>query len=265
MILWQNLGVGRVSRCCRATLVYFLSAIIIAIGFVIIIYMSYLRDQRVEDAWSPTMCANEDYVIQEGIDDYFQDDQHQQGIWQCYCFQQFIKTGAEITKIKFGEEVPCQVWLTDYTFSLSIIYGLAFFISLINKVLTEVLYYLSYVERPHTLTQQLEGATSKSWIVMFVNSGLVLLLINADYVRVPLPSNSPVLRGPYRDFSTEWYGPVGATIVMTAIINAVVPFANLVDIFSMSFGRCLDRGCSCDMAKTKKNTQHAYEQVYLGG
>jgi hypothetical protein len=148
---------------------------------------------------------------------------------------------------------------------LSIIYGLAIFISLLNKILTTVLYSLASVERPHTLTQQLEGATSKSWIVMFVNSGLVLLLINANYVRVPLPSNSPILRGPYRDFSTEWYGPVGATIVITAIINAILPIANISDILLSCCTRCCDRGCSCDSKKTKKNMQGQYEQVYLGG
>jgi len=86
LILWENLGVGAVSRCCRAALVYFLSALIIAIGFVIIIYMSYLRDKRVEDSWAPTVCGSFTYSLSMGIKDYLQEKERQQGLWQCYCF-----------------------------------------------------------------------------------------------------------------------------------------------------------------------------------
>lgn len=89
------------------------------------------------------------------------------------------------------------------------------------------------------------------WTVMFVNSALVLLLINANYMRLPLPANSPVLRGPYKDFSTEWYGPVGATIAITTIINAVTPLGNLGYTMQYYFVRCWDRGCSRNMKKTK--------------
>lgn len=56
LIMWQNLGVGRISQCCRALLVYFLSALIISIGFAVIIYFNYLSEQRTINAWSPTMC-----------------------------------------------------------------------------------------------------------------------------------------------------------------------------------------------------------------
>jgi hypothetical protein len=54
LILWENLGVGRLNRCCRASLNYFLSALIIAIGFVIIIYIGNARDNRANSAWQPS-------------------------------------------------------------------------------------------------------------------------------------------------------------------------------------------------------------------
>ena len=92
---------------------------------------------------------------------------------------------------------PCKSWLADYTFTFTIVYGLALFISALNSILREALYYLSFFERPHTQTEQQEAASSMMWTVMFFNSGLVVLLINANYLRVPLPVNSPVLRGPY--------------------------------------------------------------------
>jgi len=102
------------------------------------------------------------------------------------------------------------------------------------------------------------------WTVMFVNSALVLLLINANYIRVPLPANSPVLRGPFKDFNTEWCGPVGATIAIPTIINAVTPLGNLGYLMQYHLKRCWDRGCSCNMKKTKSLLQSSYEQTYTG-
>jgi hypothetical protein len=99
--------------------------------------------------------------------------------------------------IKFGTETPCKNWLQSYTFSLAIIYGMSIGISLINAVLTEVLKFLSMCERPHTRTEELLSASSKTWMVVFVNTGLVILLINANYIRLPLPEKFPVFKGPY--------------------------------------------------------------------
>jgi hypothetical protein len=109
-----------------------------------------------------------------------------------------LQDGTNGVTIQFSDgSSPCKSWLADYTLTFTIVYGLALFISALNSILREALYYLSYFERPHTQTEQLEAASSKMWTVMFFNSGLVVLLINANYLRVPLPANSPVLRGPY--------------------------------------------------------------------
>jgi hypothetical protein len=109
-----------------------------------------------------------------------------------------LQDGTNGVTIQFSDgSYPCKSWLADYTFTFTIVYGLALFISALNSILREALYYLSFFERPHTQTEQQEAASSKMWTVMFFNSGLVVLLINANYLRVPLPVNSPVLRGPY--------------------------------------------------------------------
>ena len=43
-----------------------------------------------------------------------------------------------------------------------------------------------------------------------------------------------------------------------------MPMANLMFWFMGSCKRCCDRGCSCDMRKTKKIIQEEYEEQYLG-
>ena len=87
---------------------------------------------------------------------------------------------------------------------------------------------------------------------MFVQTALVLVIINAYYSRIPLPENSPILRGAYRDFNPEWYTAVGTTIVITALINAFMPPMYLLDAVTVCFKRCCDRGCSCNKAKTSQ-------------
>ena len=154
--------------------------------------------------------------------------------------------------------------MTNYTFSLGVIYGISAAISMANAILRLVLEQLAHCERPHSLTQQLELNTSKTWVVTFVNTGLVLLLINANYIRVPLPKNSPILRGPYKDFNTEWYGAVGATICVSIIIETLMPLFSLSYYFLAGLLRCWDRSCSCTRSRTKQLLQNAYEAIYIG-
>lgn len=149
-------------------------------------------------------------------------------------------------------ETPCLGWFADYTLTLSVIYGIAILITVINTILQKVLYTLAFFERPHNQTEQLQTATQKSWTIMFVQTALVLVIINAYYKRVPLPENSPVLRGNYPDFNPEWYTSIGATIVLTALINAVMPPMALLDMITVGLKRCCDRGCEWHSAKTSQ-------------
>lgn len=92
---------------------------------------------------------------------------------------------------------------------------------------------------------------TKMCTVTFLNTAIVLVLINFRYMRIPLPPNSFILRGNYADFSPDWYGPIGATITFTCIINAFLPITNLMYIFQAFCVRCCDRKCTNDMKKTR--------------
>lgn len=70
LILWPNLGVGKMSQCCRALAIYLASIVIIALGFVAIIYVSQLKSNQEKNAWQPTSCGNKDFSLAEAIGDY---------------------------------------------------------------------------------------------------------------------------------------------------------------------------------------------------
>lgn len=90
---------------------------------------------------------------------------------------------------------------------------------------------MSKYERAHTITEQLASSSSKMWIVQFVNTGIVLLLINAKIDSWKVPKGLPILNGSFDDFTAEWYSSVGTTIAFSLFFGAIMPFTNLMFCF----------------------------------
>lgn len=111
---------------------------------------------------------------------------------------------------------------------------------------------ITIFENKHTITSHLRSATTKMWTVQYVASALCLLVINAKYTLIKLPSWMPFLAGDYSDFTYEWYTVVGTTIVISTFVSAIMPIFNLIFWAQRGLDRCLDRGCSRDMTKTKQ-------------
>ena len=110
------------------------------------------------------------------------------------------------------------------------------------------------------------------WIIQFVNTAVILLIINNrlnddGLIRRVLKSTGTqdlAFDGDYADFNTEWYNVVGITIFTTAFINGITPVLTLLQMCIASCKRCCDRGCSSDRSKTKKIIQSEYEAIYTG-
>lgn len=176
----------------------------------------------------------------------------------CYCYQQFLDIGFGVNDIVFkkGDKSPekaCQKWLSNYTLNLTVIYGIAMFISFLNAVLRIFLRYVVTFEKKHTVTLQITSAISKMWFVSFFNIAIVVFLINAKYGKLFEPGkNSVIFAGKFSDFKSEWYGEVGAAIGLTTFISSVVPIVNIAFIGISGLKRCWDRSCTCDRLKTKQ-------------
>ena len=100
-------------------------------------------------------------------------------------------------------------------------------------------------------------------IIVFINNRAqeggavktVLELIGVD---------SFVLNGKYKDFSQQWFAIVGVTILQTALIEGLSPFAKLgATVYGLAM-RLYDRGFSNDGSKTKQVMQEDYEKLYTG-
>jgi len=60
------------------------------------------------------------------------------------------------------------------------------------------------------------------FLATFFNTAVVILMANANLAEA-VPFLSGIFNGPYNDYSVDWYGDVGNIMVVSMILNAVVP------------------------------------------
>jgi hypothetical protein len=107
-------------------------------------------------------------------------------------------------------------------------------------------------QRFHTKTEEKASSILKMFLVQLINTGLVILFVNASITEIKLPEFIPLFQGKYPDFTVEWYKVVGSTISFTMVINIITPHTGaLIGMFVGGLKKCLDRGCSCDKRITK--------------
>ena len=104
------------------------------------------------------------------------------------------------------------------------------------------------------------------WILQYINTAISLIIINnslRDDGIIPgfldtTGLDRVLFNGDYSDFTTEWYDVVGITIFTTAFINGVAPVVNIGWYLKALCTRCCDRGCTCNVKKTRKPLQNEY-------
>ena len=145
-------------------------------------------------------------------------------------------------------------------------------ITVINTILRESLRRSAKYEGHHTESDKLSSAFSKMWILQFVNTAIILIIINnrlsADGLITRITkatgTSGVLFNGSYSDFSTDWYAVVGITLFTNAFIGGIIPVAGISTFFIGKAKRCWDRGCTRNVKKTKKILQEDYEAVYTG-
>lgn len=102
---------------------------------------------------------------------------------------------------------------------------IAFIVIGINYVLKMVIIKLITSIRYDTQSELLSRITNGVFIAQFLNTGFVLLLVNANCTEHPLLSR--ISSGQFRDYVPLWYSEVGAKLLQTMMINAAMPYITL--------------------------------------
>ena len=110
------------------------------------------------------------------------------------------------------------------------------------------------------MTEEKASSIIKMFLIQFINTGLVILLVNAKISEIKLPKFGPLFAGEYQDFTVQWYRVIGSTISFTMLINIITPHTGaLIGYLMAGVFRCMDRGCTCNAKKTKQRLQDDYE------
>ena len=116
-----------------------------------------------------------------------------------------------------------------------------------------------------TETIRLSKTTSVTFWVQFFNSGILLLLINANLSEQPF--SFWLTGGSMGDFTSNWFRTVGNVLIGAMFFNLYYPLLEAFAYYGLrAFGRCRDRGWSCSGTgkTTKKTSIQAYLDCYSG-
>ena len=149
--------------------------------------------------------------------------------------------------------------LTAYLWTTALSYIIIGF----NYVLTQVsiagVDWIGYA----TETKRLSESTTVTWVVQFFNTGVLLLLVNANLTQQPI--TFWLTNGSYSDFNFYWFSTVGNILVGSMMFNIYYPLIEAVGYWLMRlFFRVLDRGFSCDARKTSTTSIQAYLDIVDG-
>ena len=112
-------------------------------------------------------------------------------------------------------------------------------ITIINTILRESLRASAKLEGHYTVSERLSSAFSKMWVLQFVNTAIILIIINnrlssnglITALTETTGTSGILFNGDYSDFNTEWYAVVGITIFTNSFIGAITPVAGLSAYF----------------------------------
>lgn len=144
------------------------------------------------------------------------------GYVQCFCNDQKI-SGAKKTDTYGTQEVPvCLNYENSTLITLISSQVVTLIIVVINMVLKNVTISLITWIGYDTHSEQITKITNGVFVAQFFNTAILILLVNANLGELGIPGGS-LFSGPFNDYTDRWYSIVGAQIVKTMIINALMP------------------------------------------
>lgn len=116
-----------------------------------------------------------------------------------------------------------------------------------------------------TNSEQLGSITNGVFYAQFFNTGLLLLIVNANMTEHSPKIITKYISGTYYDYFPAWYSDVGMKILQTMIVNSIMPYVTLTTGFVIPWiKRKMDRKFGSDPYVTKKTSMAQYKILYSG-
>ena len=165
--------------------------------------------------------------------------------------------------MKVGDQDIC-LYFKDGVFSAYVwTSALSYIIIGFNYILTQACIAAVNWVGYSTETKRLSESTTVTWAVQFFNTGIILLLVNANMSDQPI--TFWLTNGTFSDFNAAWFKTVGNILVGSMMFNIYYPIIEAVGYWLMRVAfRFLDRGISCDSRKTNTSSIQAYMDLVDG-
>jgi len=264
-IQWRNLQIGKKERFLRKCATAIMSLIVIVIC-ASMIYVAKVFEQDLSDKYPDRACPERQITSGEAERDFYKGPLKSLGLLPCYCADRIAKFGIDVVNMEFPtkKEKLCSDWLESYGISNGMMLGIVLFVTVANFAIWYILVKIASFERSHSVTDELASGTFKIFISLFVNSAIVIFIVNLN-TGINVSDKFPILKGRYSEFTVKWYEVVGTPIMLFTFVTALsTHFMELLKFLLTLLWRCCDRRCSTDIRKTKQVTQDDYEAVYTG-
>lgn len=124
--------------------------------------------------------------------------------------------------------VPCWGFTRDYLLKNALTLLAAGIVVTVNFLLKTILRMFAVFERHTSESTKTMRVAVRMFGAQFVNTALIVIIVNASFGLSSVPVVNRFLGGKYRDFEREWYPTVGMGIATTMLLNALVPQVTLL-------------------------------------
>lgn len=237
-INWENLEYSHCKRFLRKSISYTLAIGVIIVSIGIIYYLRQINEGLPKDEVCFTQHEkNPDYTLAQA-ERYYESDLE----IYCYCkYESLSKILADSDTYKF-----CRTYVEKRSFALMARFCSCLGVAFINYAIRIIFKYLSRFEKVESISKERENLMMKVFAGTFINTSLIILLVNFDFRAVGFNEQFPLrdyaFNGKFIDFTRDWYTKVGCLLTITMMISVFSPhMANI--IFFYPLGVCKRKFC----------------------
>ncbi|CAD7963011.1 unnamed protein product [Amoebophrya sp. A120] len=165
--------------------------------------------------------------------------QYGPGFTACQCDSMGLGTLVQDSELRDA----CETYFYDTIAVILLGVAMSLVVVVLNIVLKNILLGITSWERPATISLLEKGCVTKVFLAQFVNTALIIILLNAKPFR---DVSMNLTKGDYNDYSHRWYATVGAAIALTLAINVFSPHG--IDVAKSGLQRlkisCLANCCA---------------------
>lgn len=287
-IIWENRHITIFEKFQRSIIVTVLCGVLLLISF-FLIFSAQKNAMALKNKYPKQNCKDftkeyehrENIWEKEAIMEFMVNEEIEEnegvalytGPMQCFCKQKkkegkknnaiyVLKDAAG--KTQFAGQI-CDDYFHDVVKSK--LYGLSitFIIIAINTVLKIAIVNLVSWIGIDTISQLMGTIAKVVFLAQFFNTGLIILIVNANLTEHQPKAIFSIFNGPFSDYMPQWYLDVGMKIIVTYFVQGLMPFVKIViEGFKSTLKILIDTKCRFDPYVTRKTNMHSYKAVYYG-